>query len=198
MLTMGYELMGTHEEVCPCGKSKKITTSYMDDWNRTKSTYEMVCDTCRNEYIQQENYWVKKEDWQKKEMAEKKYKNKKLIVENISTDELAEEWYQYFSHIKTKKALYSNLVENWNWSLGVDGYSRAPYSRTRFNEEVVRKSIEESIRHLFKVMLDYTNVHQVADKISSENKKILSDLKTLDKLLVEKRAAEREMNSKLH
>ena len=47
---MSWEEDGVYEEACPCGKGKIITRYYSDDWNRTESINEIVCDYCREHY----------------------------------------------------------------------------------------------------------------------------------------------------
>ncbi|MGM0899210.1 MAG: hypothetical protein ACQEV0_14980 [Bacillota bacterium] len=185
---MGYDLMGTTEKTCPCGESVTIESRYMDDWNRTKSVYEMVCETCRQEYTHQEGHWVKIEDWQKKVDAIRRYKKKKLSIDELAAEELADEWYQYFAHIKTKKAFYLAMAEKTGASL----------TNSRFNSEVARKSMDETIKHLFNVTLRYTGTQDVTEKISSENPLIVAELKELDKLLAKKKVAENEFRTKLH
>lgn len=182
---MGYDLMGTTEKACPCGKSITIESRYMDDWNRTKSEYEMVCETCRNEYTHEEGRWVKIEDWQKKRNAVQKYNAKKWSVEKLAAEELADEWYQYFAHVKTKKALYFALTgeNDTNW---------------RFNKEVAGKSMEESIKHQLNAWLRSIGAQRVMEKISSKNPQIFVEVEELNKLLAEKKAAEIEWNAKLN
>lgn len=179
---MGYELMGTTEEACPCGESVTIESRYMDDWNRTKSENEMVCETCRSEYTYQEERWVKLVDWQKKAVAIQRYKSKRLSIEKLATEELADEWYQYFAHIKTKKGFYEAMAEN----------TGAGLTRSYFNKEVAGKSMEETIKMLFGKMLRSWGPDVVAEKISSKNPLILAEIEKLNKLLVEKETAERE------
>lgn len=185
---MGYDLMGTTEKTCPCGESVTIESRYMDDWNRTKSEYEMVCETCRQEYTHQEGYWVKIVDWQRKVDAVSRYEVKRRSVEELAAEELADEWYKYFSHIKTKKAFYLTLAEK----------TGAGLTNSRFNSEAAKKSMEETIKHLLNVSLRYTGTQDVMEKISSENPLLLVELEELNRLLTEKRDAESEFKSKLH
>ncbi|MBD8015051.1 hypothetical protein [Planococcus wigleyi] len=179
---MGYELMGTTEKACPCGKSLIIESRYMDDWNRTKSDYEMVCETCRSEYTHQEGQWVKLVDWQKKAVAVQRYNTKRLSVEKLAAEELADEWYQHFAHIKTKKGFYNAMAEDTGAGLTI----------SRFNKEVAGKSMEETIKLLFGEMLRSWGPEVVAEKISSKNEKIIAESESLKKLFAEKRAAEIE------
>ncbi len=64
----------------------------------------MVCEACRSEYLHKAGHWVKIIDWQNKIDAVRRCKVKRLSVEELATEELTDEWYEYYSHIKTKKA----------------------------------------------------------------------------------------------
>lgn len=182
---MGYDLMGTTEKACPCGKSITIESRYMDDWNRTKSEYEMVCENCRKEYTHEVGQWVKIEDWQKKVNAVQKYDVKKRSVEELAAVELADEWYEHFAHVKTKKALYFALtgVNETNW---------------RFNKEVAGKSIEDAIKHQLIEWLRSVGAQGVMEMISSTNPLVLAEVEELNQILTEKKAAENEFRTKLN
>lgn len=185
---MGYELVGTTENACPCGESLMLESWYMDDWNRTKNEYEMVCEDCRSKYIHQEGRWVKMEDWQKKAIAVQRYKAKRLSIETLAAEELADEWYQHFAHIKTKKAFYDAMAEDVGAGL----------TRSYFNKEVAGKTMEETIKLLFNKMLKSWEPQEMMEKLSSKNPLIIAEIKELDKLLAEKKVAESEFNAKLN
>lgn len=182
---MGYDLMGTTEKACPCGKSLTIESRYMDDWNRTKSEYEMVCEKCRKEYTHEVGQWVKIEDWQKKLNVVQKYDAKKRSVEKLAAEELADEWYQHFAHVKTKKALYFALT----------GYKEVHW---RFSKEVAGKSIEEAIKLQLTSWIRSVGAKRAMEKISSTNPLVLAEVEELNQLLAEKKAAESEFRTKLN
>lgn len=47
---MSWEEMCTKKYPCKCGKGFYIETTYMDDWNRTRETYEIECEDCKKKY----------------------------------------------------------------------------------------------------------------------------------------------------
>ena len=47
---MSWEKIGSKKYPCKCGKDYYIETMYMDDWNRTRETYSIECNECRERY----------------------------------------------------------------------------------------------------------------------------------------------------
>ena len=47
---MSWEEMWSRKYPCKCGKGFYKETSYMDDWNRTRETYIIECEECKEKY----------------------------------------------------------------------------------------------------------------------------------------------------
>lgn len=48
---MGWELMSTNTQLCPCGNGFVVEKRYMDDWNNTEEDCYIECEDCKEKQI---------------------------------------------------------------------------------------------------------------------------------------------------
>lgn len=189
---MGMELMGEQEHPCPCGASVYKSYSYMDDWNRTKTEYQMLCPACKGnfvlEFTPRGETWTERETYEAKRELEQEIEEKQEGLTKEAENELRGEWHALFQGLKSKKAVHETLADGWDWNLGVEGYPRGPLTRYAFNEKVRRLSVEEAVDVLLPYLLRHANVQQVMHRLGSNNKRLTKQVEEIKRLKERKRA----------
>ena len=119
---MSWEEMSRDRNPCPCGQGTYSIINEMDDWNRSRSRWQMDCPKCKTEYqlysrggydssrLPTTHYlWVKKEQLlkHKKLIEQSKKSYDRAIV--LAFNRYFETWIQFFKN-KNKKEIWSTLT----------------------------------------------------------------------------------------
>lgn len=124
---MGYEVDSIREYTCPCGKGLYRVTYRSNDWMQTDESWEMLCPSCRKNYIldpitrydsgisYRSFTWITKEEFKKRKNKEK-LKHKAIT---LAKRRHLKPWLQSFEGL-SKKKVWEKLPKNpWGYpSLG--------------------------------------------------------------------------------
>ncbi len=108
---------------CPCGKGTYTIISEMDDWNRTRDSWEMNCADCKREYLLQtetafdsglsyeRHFWARRGNVEKYEKLKQEANKLLKKAYEISETMYLEKWKNTFNG-KNKKSVWVAITNN--------------------------------------------------------------------------------------
>lgn len=136
---MSWESTTTYKS-CKCGKGKIKVISRMDDWNRTESHEEILCEECKEKDRRQKEYENNREI--------EFIKQKKKAIEYFNNNYL-EKWLGYFENIKRKNEIWK-IARNVGGEIGSlqNFYKHSKsvaYSKEKYIKNLVRIEVIPNI-----------------------------------------------------
>jgi len=162
------------------------------DFNRVESNYIFSCSNCKKNYIPDDYLLLIKKEWDDVHELNERYNGCKDQINKIALGELNEEWTTLFSEIKYKKDLHPEIIKDWKWGLKTN-YSFSPLSKEKFNKKCKNLNIDQSIQLSLEIMLEYTNIYQVMNKLQSKNKTMIKEITQMEQIKGDLMKAKKKM-----
>lgn len=137
---MSWEIMRTETGSCECGTGTETYTFEMDDWNRTRSSTEIHCPTCREKRQQQSEA----------EQARENLRDELLrTAKQLATERYLDRWLALFA-ATTKKAAWERYTGGSGYPALGTFYQHVKHSGSlsKYMEWCLPNDLERSLKIL--------------------------------------------------